>query len=150
MSLSTGNTVLWSDIQAIYNNLNSARAHLSWGAITVPGNPGLTVPSTVQALKDQIEACRSNAYVNAAGTWRTNITVPAAGTLLKADIFVRMNDTINAIKNTCLFNSANFGSNNGFGSFSSNHGFGSNSFDTFNSRADSSNGSFSVANSFST
>ena len=157
MSLSAGNIVSWSDIQSIYNNLNTAKTYLSQTQVTVPSNPGLTVPSTVQSLKDSIESCKSNSYVNAAGSYLTNVTTPGTGTLLYPGIFEQMNDTINKIKNTCLHNSAHFTSNHGFGSNSSNngfgsngnHGFGSNGNDTFHS-ARSGNGSQSVANSFST
>ena len=143
MALSAGNKVVWSDIQTIYNNLNTARQHCSIATVTVPGNPGQTVPSTVQSLKDAIEACRSNSYVSSAGTWRTDVTVPSRGSLLYSDIFTRMSTTVENIRRTCMHNSANFSGNNGFRSFG-NHGFDSNSNNTFHS------GSSGTSNSFST
>ena len=143
MALSAGNKVVWSDIQTIYNNLNTARQHCSIATVTVPSNPGKTVPSTVQSLKDAIEACRSNSYVSRAGTWSTGVTVPSRGSLLYSDIFTRMSTTVENIRRTCMHNSANFSGNNGFRSFG-NHGFDSNSNNTFHS------GSSGTSNSFST
>lgn len=130
MAFSAGNTVSWGDVQALYNNLNAAKSHIGQSAVSVPGNPGLTVPSTVTSLKDAIESCKSNGYVG--NTALTGITVPSSGTLLYPDIFNRMSSTIDAIRNTCLHNGANFSGNHGFGSFGC-HGFGSFSMDMFDS-----------------
>lgn len=135
MAFSTGSTVSWADVQTLYNNLNAAKQHIGQSTVTVPSNPGLTVPSTVTALKNQIESCRSNGYVG--NTALTGITVPSSGTLLYPDIFNRMSSTISAIRNTCLHNGANFSGNHGFGSFSC-HGFGSFSMDMFDSKQGSS------------
>lgn len=149
MSFTQGDTVSWGDVQSLYTRLQTAYTKFSLGTISTPSNPGLTVPSTVSALKTAIENARSNSYVSRAGTYVTNVTVPSTGTYLYPDIFEQMSTTISNIQNTCAFNSAFFTSNHGFRTFSGNNGFSSNSFNTFHSRASSSNGSFSVANSFS-
>lgn len=135
MAFSAGNTVSWSDVQTLYNNLNAAKTHIGQSTVSVPGNPGFTVPSTVTNLKNAIESCKSNGYVG--NTALTGITVPSSGALLYPDIFNKMNNTIAAIKNTCLHNGADFSGNHGFGSFSC-HGFGSFSMDMFDSKQGSS------------
>lgn len=151
MAFTTGNSVAWSDVVALYNSLNEVRSRFSLGTTTVPGNPGYTYPSAVSNLKSAIEACRSNRYINEQNTWQTNVTVPSVGDYLQPDVFKAMETTIGNMAKTCAFDSAYFSASfHAFRSFSSNNGFGSNSFDTFHSRASSSNGSFSAANSFST
>lgn len=150
MAFATNYTVSWSDVQALYNSLNTVRSRFSLGTTTVPSNPVYAAPSAVSNLKSAIEACRSNRFISDAGTWRTNVTVPSTGAYLTPDIFNAMETTINNMSNTCAFFSAFFASNHGFGSFGGNNGFGSNSFNTFHSQASGSFGSFSAANSFST
>ena len=134
MAFSKNNTVAWSDVQALYNNLNAAKTYIGQTTVTVPENPGLTAPATVTSLKNSIESCRSNKYIGDIAL--TGVTVPSAGSYLYPDIFNRMNDTITAIRNTCLHDSANFTSNNSFGSFSC-RGFGSFSMNMFHSRSGS-------------
>lgn len=147
MALSSGNKVLWSDIQTIYNNLNSAKSRLSQSAVAVPANPGSTIPAQVSALKTAIESCNANSYINAAGTHVTGITVPGSGTLLYPGIFNTMQDTITKINNTCLHNAAFYTNNHGFGSFSC-HGFGSFDVNMFHSKGSSSNSGFGPHNGF--
>ena len=132
MSLTQGSIASWSDIQTIYNNLNTARKKFSISTVSVPDNPGTMSPTQVTALKNAIEAMSSNKYVST--TANTGITVPAVGTLIYPDIFNSMSSTITKIQNKCIHN-ASF--------YTSNHGFGSNSNDTFHS-------SSGAANSFST
>lgn len=148
MAFSTGSSVTWSDVQALYNNLNSVKTNkLGQSAVAVPSNPGLTLPAQVTALKNAIESCKSNSYINAAGTYNTGITVPSTGSLLYPGIFNTMSNTITKINDTCLHNSAHFTSNHGFGSFS-NNGFGSFSINMFHSKASNSYGSFGPHNGF--
>ena len=139
MSLTQGSIASWSDIQTIYNNLNTARKKFSISTVSVPNNPGTMSPTQVTALKNAIEAMSSNKYVSS--TANTGITVPAVGTLIYPDIFNSMSNTITKIQNKCIHNASFYTSNHGFGS-NGNHGFGSNSNNTFHS-------SSGKANSFS-
>lgn len=140
MALSTGSTVAWSDIQALYNSLNSVKINkLGQSAVAVPGNPGFTSPSQVTALKNAIESCRANSYIEKAGTYATGITVPGSGTLLYPGIFNTMSQTITNINNTCLHNASHF---------TNNHGFSSNNINMFHSKASSSNSGFGPHNGF--
>lgn len=139
MSLTKDSSVLWSDIQAIYSELNTAKSRLSQTAVTVPSKPTTVKTDVVSNLKNAIESCDANKYISAARAAVTGVTVPSAGTLLYPDIFTRMRTTISKIQSTCLHDSAHYTSNHGFSSFSMN---------MFNSRANSSNSGFSYHNSF--
>lgn len=132
MSLSQGSNVSWSDIQTIYNNLNAARQKFSFATVSVPSNPGYTMPSQVSDLKSRIEELRSNKYVG--NTALTNVTVPARGTLLYPNIFNSMATTVKRIQDTCVFD--NFCNHCGFSSdfFAEN---GNNTFHSSSGKANS-------------
>ena len=132
MSLSKGSSVSWSDIQTIYNNLNTARKKFSFATVTVPSNPGIAKPSQISSLKNSIEELRSNRYVG--NTALTNVTVPSRGALLYPNIFSSMTTTIRRIQDTCVFD--NFCRFDGFSSdfFAEN---GNNTFHSSSGRANS-------------
>lgn len=138
MAFSTGSTVAWSDVQAIYNSLNTARTKFGFSTVSVPSNPGSCLPSQVSALNNSIQAMSSSGYVGSNAN--TGITIPASGTLLYPGIFNTMKNTISTVQGLCKFDSFN----SSFDGFSSCF-FAENSCDTFHSSS-----SFSTANSFST
>jgi hypothetical protein len=85
MALSTGNSALWSDIQALYTRLNTERTRFSFTNVTVPSNPGTMVPANLKDLNDKVNEMSSNSFLTSVAV--TNVTVPTTGTLIKADPF---------------------------------------------------------------
>ena len=141
MSITTGSVVLWSDAQAIYNSINTQRARWSLAKVTVPSNPGTTMASQVNTMKQAIEDLRSTS----AGTIANTGVSVGVGDLIIPDAFNRMNTTLanlaaanvsfHASFHTSFhasFRSSFFTSNNGFGSCS----FSPCSCDGFYSRSD--------------
>ena len=138
MSISKGSTLQWSDIQTLYNNLNTARRKFDYRTVTVPSNPGKVLPSQVTSLKNSIEELRNSFYVGS--TANTGITVPSSGTLVYPNIFTTMSNKISAINKLCAHDSftEECEESSGGGDF-----FAENGNNTFHS-------SSGTANSFST
>lgn len=103
MALSTGSLASWADIQAIYTAMNAARTKFSIATVTVPGSPGAMKPDNVKALNDLVNAMSSNRYLSSVA--RTGITPPSSGALIYADPFTQISSTIEAMQDTCAFDS---------------------------------------------
>ena len=114
MSIATNETLKWSDIQALYNNLNTARKKFGITTITVPDNPGVVKPAQVQALNDNVNSMSANSYLRTVA--RTGVTPPAAGTIIKPLEFNRISTTITNIQNTCAYDSSYYSSHCGYDS----------------------------------
>lgn len=84
MAFSEGSLVEWADVQDLYNQTNTQRKRWSLSTVTVPGNPGLTLPAQVTALKNAIEDLTST---SAGSIANTGVTVPNRGDLLEPDPF---------------------------------------------------------------
>ena len=105
MSVSSNSTLSWSDIQTLYTNLNTARTKFGFTTVTIPGNPGLATPSNIETLNNHVNSMASNQYLRNVAV--TGVTVPTRGTLIKPVESMRISATIDAINNTCAFNSDN-------------------------------------------
>ena len=101
MALSTGNTAIWSDIQSLYTRLNTQRTRFGFSTVTVPGNPGTMVPKNISDLNTKVNEMRSNGYLTSVAI--TNVTVPSSGTLIKANPYTQISDTITKISGVCPF-----------------------------------------------
>ena len=128
MAISTNNKLSWTDIQTLYNNLNTARTKFGFSTVTVPSNPGIAKPSQIETLNSYVNNMSSNKYLTNVAA--TGVTVPKVGTLIYPLEFTKIKTTIDKIQNTCAFDSFDssfhasfYSSNNGFGFNSSNNGF---------------------------
>ena len=75
MPLSQGNIVDWTDIQSIYNTLNTVRRKFSIATVSVPNyESSLTLPSHVSNLIENITTLSSNKYIGSNAT--VNTTIP--------------------------------------------------------------------------
>lgn len=101
MALSTGNTAIWSDIQSLYTRLNTERTRFGFSTVTVPGNPGTMVPKNISDLNTKVNEMSSNGYLTSVAI--TNVTVPSSGTLIKANPYTQISDTITKISGVCPF-----------------------------------------------
>lgn len=101
MALSTGNTAIWSDIQSLYTRLNTQRTRFGFSTVTVPGNPGTMVPKNISDLNTKVNEMSSNGYLTSVAI--TNVTVPSSGTLIKANPYTQISDTITKISGVCPF-----------------------------------------------
>lgn len=111
MSLSKGNKVLWSDIQAIYSQLNNCQNKFSVTQTTAPTNPGRCSPQVVSDLKNFIFALSGNKYIGTSNVAAVfNLTTPQVGELLKADPFGTMTSTLSTVYDLCTHDSV-FGDN---------------------------------------
>lgn len=122
MSLETNQIASWADIQALYNAMNSAREQFSLATVTVPGNPGIMVNTSISSLNDQVNAMSSNKFLTNIAV--TGVTVTPRGELIAVAPFTRISNTITTIQNTCAFDSFTF--------YTGNNGFQSFGFDSFN------------------
>lgn len=95
MAFSKDSTVAWSDVQGIYNSLNTARTKFGFSKVSVPSNPGTCLPAQVTSLNNSIQEMRSSGYVGSRAN--TGITIPARGSLLYPGIFNTMQNTINTV-----------------------------------------------------
>jgi hypothetical protein len=140
MALTTGNTILWSDISAIMSNINTARQHCSLSTTSIAGGVGTTAQSkNVSDLYNALRACNGVVLPAMGGTVSVaSISIPAVGTLITPLSLTQINTEALRIAalNFSGFCTGNFGfgfgnssffsSNNGFGNssnFSGNHGF---------------------------
>lgn len=101
MALSTGNTAIWSDIQSLYTRLNTERTRFGFSTVTVPGNPGAMVPKNISDLNTKVNEMSSNGYLTSVAI--TNVTVPSSGTLIKANPYTQISNTITKISGVCPF-----------------------------------------------
>lgn len=101
MALSTGNTAIWSDIQSLYTRLNTERTRFGFSTVTVPGNPGTMVPKNISDLNTKVNEMSSNGYLTSVAI--TNVTVPSSGTLIKANPYTQISNTITKISGVCPF-----------------------------------------------
>ena len=112
MALSTGNTAIWSDIQSLYTRLNTERTRFGFSTVTVPNNPGTMVPQNIADLNTKVNEMSSNGYLTSVAI--TNVTIPSSGSLIKANPYTEISDTITKISEVCNFCSWGDFSCNGF------------------------------------
>ena len=127
MAFSEGSLVEWADVQDLYNQTNTQRKRWSLSTVTVPGNPGLTLPAQVTALKNAIEDLTST---SAGSIANTGVTVPNRGDLLEPDPFNQMQNTLNNLAAANVSFNSSFRSSFFTSFFSS---FNSRNFSSFNS-----------------
>lgn len=110
MPISTNSLLLWSDIQSIYNSLNTANQKFGAAQVSVPNNKNnLVVTTHLSNLVASVEALKSNKYVG--NVAETNVTIPSRGTLIKPVEMNQIISTINNIQALCAhdsYYSANF------------------------------------------
>ena len=145
MAISENNKVLWSDIESLFTNLNTARKKFSMSTVTVPSNQNTTAKAeTVNDLKDLIEAMSSSPYIGSAAS--TGVVDLTAGQLIEPEPLNILSNKITEIQNICAFNSSFFTSFNSsfnssfFASFNSS--FNSSNFASFNSSFNASHNNF--------
>ena len=127
MALSQGNKASWDDLLSLYATLKTTRKN--WG-FSEPANPSgsagsLMDDADIATLNSLVTEMRSNSFL---ANVATGITVPSAGSIIRASFLTDIQNQITNINNT---NGANFSfgtntSNNGFGTNTSNFGFGTN------------------------
>lgn len=91
--------VSWEDIQALYTSLNEARTKFTLATVEVPENPGLTMPTNIQALNDSVNDMSSLSFLTNIAV--TGVVVPSSNELLRGKPFHQINGTIKNILNTC-------------------------------------------------
>ena len=132
MSITSGSSVLWSDIQNLYTQLNSIKTTHGIATTTVPSNPGLTKPSVVTDLKSLIDALSAERHIGSQAT--VSPAIPKAGEAMRPAPFTTIQDKLTALTGICHNDTGNFGfgfsTNDGFG-FSTNDGFGFSTRDSF-------------------
>ena len=128
MALTTGNTILWSDISAIMSNINTARQHCSLSTTSIAGGVGTPAKaSNVSDLYNALRACNGVVLPAMGGTVSVaSISIPAVGTLITPLSLTQINTEALRIAalNFSGFCTGNFGF--GFGNssfFSSDNGF---------------------------
>lgn len=131
MALSTGNTVLWSDINAVLSNVNQARAKIGLAATSISGG-GVGTQCRNQNVVDLYNGLRAmNGFKLPAQGGTITVTIPAApgvGTLLTATQLNAINTEANRIKSGYHFSGFNSSFNSSFnGSFNSSFNSGWNS-----------------------
>ena len=117
MALTEGSSVQWADVQELYNQANIQRARWKLKAVTVPDNPGTTMPSQVQELKNTIEDLSTTTAGQIANT---GVTVPARGDLLETNPFNLMETTLGKLAAANASFNSSFRSSF-FASFNSSH-----------------------------
>ena len=100
MSLSTRSKVSWTDIQNLYTAMNTERKRFSMSTVTIPNNPGLTIPEHVATLNSLVNAMSSISFLTNVAV--TGVVVPSRQTRLFASPFTRIADTIEDISNVCI------------------------------------------------
>ncbi len=113
MALSQDNKALWSDVSAIYANLNSVRGEHSMSAITIPANTDKTISRTqIVALQSAINVLHSESHLT--GVAQTSITLPAVGDTIRPGFITTMNGNINRMSGVCHFGFGDCNRCNGF------------------------------------
>lgn len=108
MSVSSSKIVNWSDIQALFTNLNTAKAKFfpsqSNFSPSSGGQDGVVLAKLIQDLNSYIESFSSNSYVGA----RANISQnpPNANDLISPTLINTFETTIRAINDTCAYDSS--------------------------------------------
>lgn len=135
MALSTGNTILWSDINAVLSNVNRARSNCGFGAASISGGVGTAAKaSNVSDLYNALKVCNGKVFPASGGTvFVASIAMPSVGSLITPVAINAINTEANRI---AAMNSANFGFgfNSSFNSSFDGFSFGFNS--SFNSSFD--------------
>ena len=147
MALTTGNTILWSDISAIMSNVNTARQHCKLATTSIAGGVGTPAKSSnVSDLYNALRACHGVVLPAMGGTVSVaSISIPAVGTLITPLSLTQINNEALRIAalNFSGFCTGNFGFSFGNSSFFSSD----NSFRFGNSSFFSSDNSFRFGNS---
>ena len=104
MALTRGNEAQWSDIQNLYNKLNTARSKFSITQVSVPANPGLLLGNQITNLSSQVDAMKSNSYIGQTAV--TGVTAPNEGEPISPEDFLIISSTIDKIQGTCAHDAA--------------------------------------------
>ena len=117
MALSTGNSALWSDINAIYTTLRTVQKNHGLSQTAIPNSQGGSVKaSDISTLNNAINALNSERHISMS----TGVTNPTAGTLIYPGIISTLKSKIDGVAGTCHFDSfhssfhSSFRSHNGF------------------------------------
>lgn len=146
MALSKGNKLTWTDINNLYNSVNTQRNRFGLSSVSATSSSGNSAGSKVtngviSGLKQAIEDMRAT---DAGSNANTGVTVPARGTLVYPATLNTMQNVVNNLASVCAGHRANFcsshreGFRSGFNSsFNSGHrdGFTSCGCDGFYSRS---------------
>ena len=141
MAVSTGSTLLASDMTALFTRLEAVRKKHAGrsdlvkalpGAITSPVSQGSKVlASNVSAAKTNLTNIE-NSLNNMSG-FASQITIPSVGDLVKASTITKVQSVLTNVESICANNTVNgFNSHNSVNGFNSHDGNdGNNSFDGF-------------------
>lgn len=150
MPISSNSLLDWTDIQAIYTNLNIAKTNFNQSTVSIPNNENQYVLTThLSNLVSQIEAMKSITKIGDAAT--VGVTIPSRGDLIKPIEFSRaatVAETISRICNFDGFNAAHYTTCFTFRAFDGFDGF--DDFDDFDGHRDFDSGfrDFDSDNSF--
>ena len=103
MPLQVGQLLDWTDIQAIYTNLNIAKQKFSQTQVSIPANEGKAVLTThLSTLVSQIEAMSSLDKIGSAAN--VGVTIPSRGDLITPFEFSRAAQVAETIAGICNHN----------------------------------------------
>lgn len=99
MTISSGNKILWSDIENLYTTLKTQQNKFGVTQSTTPSNPGLIKPTVVSDLKTAItDIYRTSSFVNFNHVKDViNMTVPTAGSLIQPNPFTTISSTLTTL-----------------------------------------------------
>ena len=126
MALTADQETLWSDIVAIYNNVNAARQKASLNTVSVPTHATAQVPiksAHVTDLGNALAALNGKVYDTSTGA-TYSVTIPSVSDLVQINPFTTINSTATSIRNICVHDSG-FRSSHRSGFRSHNSGFNS-------------------------
>lgn len=119
MALTAGYSAVWSDINAIYNNLRTAQSKHGLTQTAIPGSQtGASLgASTIADLNNRINALRSERHIG--NNANTGVSGPYAGNLIRASDVARLSSVAATCAGICHHNSFNpewsCGGNHGWG-----------------------------------
>ena len=105
MSIGAGNKILWSDIQAIYSQLNSVQTKFNITKTSTPSNPGVAKTTQFSSLRTAIFNLNNNSFIkNSGAITNFNMDVPSVGSLIDDQPFLNMQTALTKALNVCTFN----------------------------------------------
>ena len=108
MALSQNSQIDWTDIQNVYEKLNTQRKKFGFTVTTIGDNAGVRASTVdVTNLKDAIQEMTSHSQLTAIAD-TSGVTVPKVGELFKISPYERMNEIITRISGTST-NGSNYG-----------------------------------------
>lgn len=102
-----GENILWSYIENLYSNINTARTNFNIGTtIAVPSNPEIIDQEEIQTIQNYFTDFKANTYINAdssATTAINSITVPQEQDIITP---LPLQETLDIINTVCQYNSS--------------------------------------------